>query len=76
MAIINGRRIDPSSIGNGINGSELIASARADRGRRPIIEIGGRVSQIDPRKYYCSQELVDKHGRGAKITSMPDRSKG
>jgi hypothetical protein len=38
--IINGRRIDPSSIGNGVRGSELIAQARASHGRRPIIESG------------------------------------
>lgn len=74
--IINGRRIDPNSIGNGIRGSDLIPHARAGQGRRPIIESGGRVSQIDPRKHYSAGELVDKHGRGAKVTSMPDRSKG
>ena len=74
--IINGRRIDPNSIGNGVRGSDLIAHARAGSGRRPIIESGGRVSQIDPNKRYSSSELVDKRGRGAKLTSMPDRSKG
>ena len=77
MAIINGRRIDPNSISNnGIRGSDLIAHARAGYGRRPIIESGGRVSQIDPNKRYSASELVDKRGRGAKLTSMPDRSKG
>jgi hypothetical protein len=76
MAIINGRRIDPSSIGNGIHGSELARHSRAGQGRRPIIENGGQVSQIDTSRYYSAKELVDKKGRGAKITSMPDRSKG
>ncbi len=74
--IINGRRIDPTSIGNGVSGSELIAKARASHGRRPIIESGGHVSQIEPNKRYSASELVDKRGRGAKLTSMPDRSKG
>jgi hypothetical protein len=76
MAIINGRRIDPNGIGNGVRGSELARYAGAGRGRRPIIENAGKVSQIVPDRYYSSRELVDKHGRGAKITSMPDRSKG
>lgn len=74
--IINGRRIDPTSIGNGVSGSELIAKTRASHGRRPIIESGGRVSQIEPNKRYSASDLVDKRGRGAKLTSMPDRSKG
>ncbi|MDL1890604.1 hypothetical protein FBQ96_13685 [Nitrospirales bacterium NOB] len=74
--IINGRRIDPNSIGSGVRGSDLITHARAGYGRRPIIESGGRVSQIDPNKRYGASELVDKRGRGAKLTSMPDRSKG
>jgi len=76
MAIINGRRIDPSNIGGGISGRELSRHARAGRGRRPILESGGKVSQIDPNHYYQPHELVDKRGRGAKISSMPDRSKG
>lgn len=76
MAIINGRRIDPSSIGSGVSGRELSDYSRAGRGRRPILESGGKVSQIDPNHYYQSYELIDKHGRGAKISSMPDRSKG
>jgi hypothetical protein len=74
--IINGRRIDPTSIGDGVVGSELIAKARVSHGRRPIIESGGRVSQIEENKRYSTSELVDKRGRGAKLTSMPDRSKG
>jgi hypothetical protein len=76
MAIINGRRIDPNSIGNGIQGSELIPHARATVGRRPILEIGGKVQQIKPNQLYQPHELIDRQGRGAKITSMPDRSKG
>lgn len=76
MAIINGRRIDPSSIRNGVHGSELARHAGAGRGRRSIIESGGQVSQINPNRHYSSSELIDKHGRGAKISSMPDRSKG
>lgn len=76
MAIINGRRIDPNGIGNGVYGSELTKHAHAGRGRRAIIESGGKVSQIKPNHYYQSEELIDKHGNGAKISSMPDRSKG
>ncbi len=76
MAIINGRRIDPNSIGKGVYGRELIPGAKADNGRRPIIENGGKVQQIRADKFYTPQELKDKHGRGAKISSMPDRSKG
>ena len=37
---------------------------------------GGQVETIDPRRTYRRDELIDKRGRGAKITSMPDRSKG
>jgi hypothetical protein len=76
MAIINGRRIDPSSIRNGVHGSELARHAGAGQGRRSIIESGGQVSQINPNRHYSSSELVDKFGRGAKLSSMPDRSKG
>ena len=76
MAIINGRRIDPSSIPNGVHGSELARHAGAGFGRRSIIESGGRVSQINANRHYSSNELIDKYGRGAKISSMPDRSKG
>lgn len=76
MAIINGRRIDPKSIRNGISGHELVRQAQAGNGRRPILECGGKVQQIDPSRHYSPFELVDKHGRGAKVTSMPDRSKG
>lgn len=77
MAIINGRRVDPTNIPhNGVLGDELIDSARAGRGRRPIIEKGGKVEQIDPSHRYQKSELIDKLGRGAKISSMPDRTKG
>lgn len=76
MAIINGRRIDPSSIPNGVHGSELARHASAGFGRRSIIESGGKVSQINADRHYSSNELIDKYGRGAKISSMPDRSKG
>lgn len=76
MAIINGRRIDPESIFGRVHGSELVRGAHAGYGRRPIIETGGSVSLIDPGRYYGRDELIDKYGRGAKITSMPDRSKG
>jgi hypothetical protein len=77
MAIINGRRIDPKSIGNGVYGRELIPHANAiGPARRAIIENNGQVQQINPNRFYSEQELKDKHGRGAKITSMPSRSKG
>jgi hypothetical protein len=76
MAIINGRRINPDGIGNRVHGSELAREARAGFGRRPIIEKGGQVTQIDPGRFYNRGELIDKYGRGAKVTSMPDRSKG
>ncbi len=76
MAIINGRRIDPTSIRGMVKGQELGRHARAGYGRRPILECGGKVKQIDPGRAYGRHELVDKYGRGAKITSMPDRSKG
>lgn len=76
MAIINGRRINPQTIGNGVYGSELACHANAGRGRRPVIESNGRVEQIKPNHLYKPQELIDKHGRGAKISSIPDRSKG
>ena len=76
MAIINGRRIDPTSIGSNVHGSELVRHAGAGRGRRAIIENSGRVETIDPLRTYRRDELIDKRGRGAKITSMPDRSKG
>lgn len=76
MAIINGRRIDPNSIGSGAYGRDLVPHTRAGSGRRPIIENGGKVQQIDPNRFYSRHELTDKRGRGAKVTSMPDRSKG
>jgi hypothetical protein len=76
MVIINGRRIDPASIGNGIHGKDLSQHAKAGAHRRPVIERGGQVSQIDDNRWYRREDLVDKHGRGAKIASMPDRSKG
>jgi hypothetical protein len=76
MAIINGRRIDPTSIGAGVRGSELAREARAGFGRRPIIEKGGKVETIDPTRTYYRGDLIDKRGRGAKITSMPERMKG
>ena len=76
MAIINGRRIDPASIGTGVHGSELTRLANAGHGRRPIIEKAGQVQTIDPGRNYHGVDLIDKWGRGAKITSMPDRSKG
>jgi hypothetical protein len=77
MAIINGRRIEPSSIPNsGVYGRELVEHAQAGTGRSPILECGGKVQQIDAKRLYQKHELIDKHGRGAKVTSMPDRSKG
>lgn len=77
MAIINGRRIEPNSIPNsGVYGRELVEQAQAGAGRRPILECGGKVQQIDAKRLYQKHELIDKHGRGAKVTSMPDRSKG
>ncbi len=76
MAIINGRRLDPNRIGKGIPGSKLASYAKPGPGRRPILECGGKVQQIDSSRQYSRYELVDKHGRGAKISSMPDRSKG
>jgi hypothetical protein len=76
MAIINGRRIVPNSIPNGVHGSELARHAGGGQGRRSIIESGGKVSQINANRHYSSSELIDKYGRGAKISSMPDRSKG
>lgn len=76
MAIINGRRIDPNSIPQGgVHGRELTGHAQAGSGRRPILEVGGKVQEIQDR-YYQKHELIDKKGRGAKVTSMPDRSKG
>ncbi|MBK1618501.1 hypothetical protein CKO42_08625 [Lamprobacter modestohalophilus] len=76
MAIINGRRIDPRSIGGGIPGRELVQHAKAGSGRRPILECNGKVEQIKASRMYSKRELVDRHGRGAKVASMPDRSKG
>jgi len=76
MAIINGRRLDPNSVRNGMKGSDLIRHANPAANRRPILECGGQVAQIDPQRNYSQYELVDKHGRGAKVTTMPDRSKG
>lgn len=76
MAIINGRRIDPGTIGAGVRGSELLRHTGVGPGRRPILECNGKVEQIRPTRHYARHELVDKHGRGAKVTSMPDRSKG
>ena len=76
MVIINGRRINPTSIANGVHGKELSQHAKAGTNRRPIIENGGKVSQIDSNRWYSRDELVDKYGRGAKVASMPDRSKG
>ena len=76
VAIINGRRIDPNSIRSHVHGSELVSLARAGYGRRPIIQKSGKVEIIDARRSYRADELIDKNGRGAKITSMPDRSKG
>lgn len=76
MALVNGKRINPNSINSGVYGRDLLPHAKAWAGRRPIIENGGEVQQIDPNRFYLSHELKDKRGRGAKITSMPDRSKG
>lgn len=76
MAIINGRRIDPNSIGNGIHGSELARYANPGPGRRAIVELNGQVETLQPGKLYRTRDLVDRQGRGAKLTTMPDRSKG
>ncbi|MCX7946893.1 MAG: hypothetical protein N2557_08075 [Hydrogenophilus sp.] len=77
MAIINGRRIDAERIGKeGVWGKDLLKELKVDPGRRPILERNGRVQQIDPNRRYSPFELIDKNGRGAKVSSMPDRSKG
>jgi|GEM_PF-554375 len=78
MAIINGRRIDLNGVKGGVSGRDIIRSAGQTQqsGRRPIFEKGPIVQQIDPNKFYTPDELTDKYGRGAKISSMPDRSKG
>lgn len=76
MVILNGRRIDPNSIGGGAQGRDLIRLANPRPGRRPILECGGKVQEIAPNRYYARNELVDKQGRGAKPTTMPARYKG
>ena len=76
VIIINGRRIDPRYIGKGAHGRELFRHAGAGRGRRAILERDGSVHQIDAHRQYSASELIDKQGRGVKVTSMPDRSKG
>jgi hypothetical protein len=76
VAIINGKRINPETIGNGVYGKDLIPHAKASAGRRPIVELNGKVEQIESSRLYQPHELRDRKGRGAKITSMPDRSKG
>lgn len=71
--IVNGRRI---RYGNGISGRKIMEMAGNDRGRRVVKVSGGCVKKIEPQHYYTPEELIDKHGRSVKITTMPERTKG
>lgn len=57
MGIMNGRRIDPNSIPNGVHGSELVRIANPGPGWVPVVECGGKVQQADPRRQYSRAEL-------------------
>lgn len=69
--IINGRRVP---VGNGVHGRDFANAAGP--GRRPVKIGGGRTQLLDPARFYSPDELVDKHGRPVKISSIPDRTKG
>jgi len=80
MTIVNGRRVNVSSISNsGVYGSELISSIgnRAQGNRRAVIQKGGvQFDAIDENRKYYKHDLQDKYGNGVKISDMPDRTKG
>lgn len=77
MAIINGRRIDPNNVPNGgMYGQDLVRGIAISAGRRPVIQRGGHFEPLDQNKRYAKHELQDRQGRGVKVTSIPDRSKG
>jgi len=77
MAIINGRRIDPSRLPpQGVHGSDLQSEIGATRGRRPVIRRQGNFETIDTTRNYKPHELLDKKGQGVKVSTIPDRSKG
>lgn len=78
MAIINGRRIDPNNIPNGgVYGRQLIEEAGFGKLRRPVMQRGGvDFETVDPNRRYNRNDLIDKHGRGVKVTSIPVRDKG
>lgn len=76
--IINGRRINPNSLPQaGIYGKRILDEVQAGSGRRTVLQRGyNGVETISPDKIYKPGDLIDKHGQGLKVTSMPDRSKG
>jgi hypothetical protein len=76
-ALINGRRINTDAIpAHGVSGRMLKQQIHTNNGRRIIMENEGKVQQVRDDKLYHPHELMDRHGKGAKITTMPDRSKG
>ena len=76
MGIMNGRRIDPNSIPNGVHGSELFRIANPGPGRVAVVECAGKTQPANPNRQYSRAELVDRQNRGAKVTTMPKRYKG
>lgn len=68
---INGRRVP---VGNGIHGRDLANAAGP--GRRPVKIGGGRTQLIDHTQFYSPSDLMDRHGKPVKISSIPDRTKG
>lgn len=68
--VINGRRVP---IDNGIHGRDLAATGS---GRRTVKISCDHTQLVDPDKFYLPVELLGKHGKPVKISSIPDRTKG
>lgn len=73
FVIINGRRVP---VEEGVRGDVLGRMADAGPGRRPVKVADGRSELLEPSRTYSSADLVDRHGRPVKISSIPDRTKG
>ena len=75
VPIINGRRMQhvPDM---GVHGRDIVRSINPDSGRRVVLERGIKVETVNPKKHYSKRELLDRKGRGVKITEIPERTKG
>ena len=78
MAILNGRRIDPSAIPeSGVYGRDILRETSPEPGRRVVIEKGPtRFETVAPDRRYTKRELLDRKGNPVKIADIPDRTKG